>query len=68
MYKLEEILKRKGNQPGAGKKNGTSSAQVRQKEKDIKKLQAELTREKNNFSKMMQEKSKENSETASVSK
>lgn len=62
--KLEEILKRKDIQPGQKK---ATAAQVRQKEKEIKKLQAELTRERNNFSKMQQEKNKESSETSAVS-
>lgn len=62
--KLEEMLKRKVIQPGQKK---ATAAQVRQKEKEIKKLQAELTRERNNFSKMQQEKNKESSETSAVS-
>ncbi|XP_071836252.1 rho-associated protein kinase 2-like isoform X2 [Apostichopus japonicus] len=61
--KLEEILKRKDIQPGQKK---ATAAQVRQKEKEIKKLQAELTRERNNFSKMQQEKNKESSETSAL--
>ncbi|KAJ8033656.1 Rho-associated protein kinase 2 [Holothuria leucospilota] len=58
--KLEEIMNKKGNLKSSKKPD--SSAQARQKEKEIKKLQAELTREKDNFSKMMLEKNKENSD------
>lgn len=47
--KLHEVLNRKDIREGKGKKDKVSSADLRRKEKDLKKLQQELTQEKEKF-------------------